>query len=77
MADKTGITIFAPTAADVQAIMLVFDGAGALSTIEISVTIRDSDGGKTTKNCTAVAADFAGFPTAAEAATKAAIELGF
>lgn len=76
MADKTGVTIFEPVASDVQAVVSMFV-AGALDTIEITVSVRDSDGGSTTKTCTALAADFAGFPTAAEAATKAATELGF
>ena len=77
MADKTGVTIFEPTAADVQSLVLTMDGAGKLSVIEISVSIRNSDGGTETKNCPALAADFAGYPTAAEAAKKAAAELGF
>lgn len=76
MPDKS-ITQFAPIASDVNAINVIFDGAGAVAHVDINVTIRDSDGGRRSKSCSTVATDFAGFPTADEAAIVAGTALGF
>lgn len=78
MPDKA-ITQYTPVANDVRSLTVVFDGAGGVSEVVINVGVRDSDGGVSVKNCSAVDGDFTAdlASTAAEGATKAAADLGF
>lgn len=58
MADKT-VTITEPTALDVQAITIVFDGAGNPVSVEVACIIQTSDGEvRHSGNCTTVPADY-------------------
>ncbi len=58
MTDKN-VVIIEPTASDIQAITIIYDGAGNPTSVDVSCAIRTSDGEVShTGNCTTVPADY-------------------